>query len=542
MMLDLAPIILFVYNRPVHTQQVLDALAKNKEAKDSLLYIYCDAAKKDTPSCDLEKINQVKIVVEKESRFKKIVIHKQTENKGLAQSIINGVTEVINKHQKAIVLEDDIVVSPTFLNYMNTALNYFGNKKEVFHINGFNNESNLQFFLKDTYFLHFMSCWGWATWKDRWDKIILDHNYFYQKLKANPKTFSKFNYDNALTFDRQLKANIDGKINTWAILWFSTVFFNSGLCLTPKYSMVENIGMDGSGVNCDVTSVYQKVYKNRVVNFENSIKKVAFKETLIAKKHLQLFYKYGSKFNLFDFLKLKLKRVIKKMINLVKVMIGMSKDHLREKVQCNKKWCGNEYGGFYIHPNILDENSIIYSFGIGEDVSFDIDIINQYNAQVFGFDPTPKSINWINRQKLPANFHFYDFGIDIINGKKEFNLPDNDEHVSGSIFNPKHVSKGKKVEVQMRSLTSILKELNHNSIDILKMDIEGSEYDVLLNILDSKIEIGQILVEFHDRFFPEEKLKSKKIVKALQKNGYTIFGVSNSKEEVSFINKKYIVK
>jgi len=536
----LAPIVLFTYNRPEHTQQVLDALALNNEAKESILYIYCDGAKPLATEQELEKINIVKSIATKEHRFKEVVVIEQQKNKGLANSIIDGVSEIINEHGKIIVLEDDIKVELGFLNYMNTALDCFENKQEVFHINGFNNESNLQYLLKDYYFLHFMSCWGWATWKDRWSKINKDYHYFYNKLHENPADLAKFNYDNVLNFDEQLKANIDGKIKTWAILWFSTVYFNNGLCLTPKYSFVENIGMDGTGIHCDVNENHKKLYHSKNVPLIDFYKKLEFKEPKLAKIHLKMFYKYGQHFSYFHKIKEIVVRNWIKLKSIIKKLIGYKKEILIEQIQCKKKWYGNDYGGFFVHPTTLNEKSIVYSFGIGEDISFDEAIINNHGATVFAFDPTPKSINWIKQQQLPTSFHFYDFGIDIIDGKRIFHLPINDGHVSGSIHQPNHVAKNKQVEVNMKSISSILKELNHSKIDVLKMDIEGSEYDVLEDLLNVDIEINQLLIEFHDRFFEHGQEKSKAIIKKLAKKGFLIFGISASKEEISFIHKRML--
>ena len=138
-----------------------------------------------------------------------------------------------------------------------------------------------------------MSCWGWGTWKDRWNKIERDHNFYYNKLQKNSKLLSSFNYDNTLAFHRQLEGNISGKIKTWAILWFSAVFFNKGLCVTPKFSLVENIGLDGSGVHCDETDQNQEIIEPINLGFEKYFGKMKFEESFFSKLHLKLFYRYG---------------------------------------------------------------------------------------------------------------------------------------------------------------------------------------------------------------------------------------------------------
>lgn len=186
--------------------------------------------------------------------------------------------------------------------------------------------------------------------------------------------------------------------------------------------------------------------------------------------------------------------------------------HLKIRVKSNHIWYGNTYGGFYLCPEFLNENSIIYSFGIGEDVSFDNAIIKNHGCHVFGFDPTPKSISWIKRQKLLEKFHFYEFGISNKSGFVDFYLPKNPEHVSGSIITQKNIDIMKKVSVEMKLLGDIMNELGHKHIDVLKMDIEGSEYDVIEDILNAPVLIGQILIEFHDRFIENGKMKTQLVV------------------------------
>ncbi len=235
-------------------------------------------------------------------------------------------------------------------------------------------------------------------------------------------------------------------------------------------------------------------------------------------------------------MKLAVKARIKKII----LKVTGKVEHLKITKSCKHNWYGNTYGGFYICPDLLDEKSVIYSFGIGEDISFDTAIIKNHGCQVFGFDPTPKSINWVKSQKTNEKFLFYEFGIGSKSGFVDFFLPKNPEYVSGSLIDTKNVDTARKVSVEMKSLVDIMNELNHKHIDVLKMDIEGSEYDVIENILNSKISITQILIEFHDRFFENGTLKTKQAIQKLNSHGYEIFAVSDSFEEISFINKNAI--
>lgn len=212
--------------------------------------------------------------------------------------------------------------------------------------------------------------------------------------------------------------------------------------------------------------------------------------------------------------------------------------HLRIGLKCKSKWYGNNYGGFNLNPALIDKNSIIYSFGIGEDISFDEALIETHKCHVYGFDPTPKSIDWCSKQALPENFHFYDFGISNKTGKADFHLPKNNEYVSGSLILQNNVNEKNTIKVEMKPFNEISKIFKHDKIDIIKMDIEGSEYNVINSILKSGIQINQIVIELHERFFENGKEMTIQLVNDLKKHGYEIFAISDSYEEISFIRKK----
>lgn len=229
----------------------------------------------------------------------------------------------------------------------------------------------------------------------------------------------------------------------------------------------------------------------------------------------------------------KLEKVIKsKCINPIKF------SHIKLGVKCESKWYGNDYGGFYLNPNLINKKSIVYSFGIGEDISFDAALIHAHQCHVFGFDPTPKSIHWCEEQDLPKSFQFYDFGIAEKTGTAKFHLPINTEHVSGSLVLQNSLSEENTVEVKMKSFLDTLDILKHQKIDVLKMDIEGSEYDVIESILAAGIQIDQMAIEFHERFFENGKEKSQQLIEKMKRSGYEIFAISDSYEEISFIRTK----
>lgn len=169
-------------------------------------------------------------------------------------------------------------------------------------------------------------------------------------------------------------------------------------------------------------------------------------------------------------------------------------------ININNKWFGNQYGGFYIHPDQLNSKSIVYSLGIGTDISFDMELINTFQCEVFGFDPTPKSIKWVKDNVQNKKFKMSEYGISHTSGKMTFYLPKNKEHVSGSIEPVKTVNQSNALSLEFKTLKEALEANNHKYLDLLKMDIEGAEYDVLAYILQTGIQINQIVVEFHPYF------------------------------------------
>lgn len=244
--MSFSPIVLFAYNRPIHTQRTLDALALNPEAANSDLYIFCDGAKNNATEDDLKSINQVINIANTEQRFKRVEVRISNKNKGLAQSIINGVTEIVDKYASVIVLEDDIETSPGFLKYMNDALAFYQDKDEVMHISGYMYPNNAN--LPETFFFNVPLCWGWATWAKSWKAFNSDSIYLWNELKRKGllSNFDKFGGD---YLTNQLADNISGKLNTWFVKWHASVLLKNGYTLYPKKSLVQNFGFDNTGVH-----------------------------------------------------------------------------------------------------------------------------------------------------------------------------------------------------------------------------------------------------------------------------------------------------
>jgi hypothetical protein len=278
---DLAPIVLFVYNRPDHTNETLQALQKNTLSQDSELFIYADAAKNETAQ---RQVDEVREVIYGISGFKKVTVIQQEKNIGLANSIIGGVSEIVKKYGKIIVIEDDLVTSPYFLKFMNSALDFYAEKKGVWHISGWNYPIETAG-LADTFLWRTMNCWGWATWNDRWGKFEKNTDRLIDSF--NSEQIKSFNLDGYENFWGQVLANKEGRINTWAIYWYASIFNNNGLCLNPSETFVSNIGLDGSGVHCGVNASYVAN-----LNGKNNIKfETILEENGLVLERIQLFYK-----------------------------------------------------------------------------------------------------------------------------------------------------------------------------------------------------------------------------------------------------------
>ena len=238
-MAELAPIVLFTYKRLDTLKLTVEALQQNYLAVDSDLYIFSDAAKGEQ---DVEAVNNVRNYIKSVRGFKSITIYESQLNKGLATSIIEGVSQILKIHETVIVLEDDLVSSSNFLSYMNQALHFYKNEDKVFSIAGYslpihNDESE-----SDVYFTSRSSSWGWATWKDRWVTIdweVKDYPAF-KKNNLLRRDFNKMGSDLSQMLDRQMQ----GKINSWAIRWCYHQFKYGLLSVHPFMSKIENVGFN----------------------------------------------------------------------------------------------------------------------------------------------------------------------------------------------------------------------------------------------------------------------------------------------------------
>jgi acetyltransferase-like isoleucine patch superfamily enzyme len=252
---ELAPIALFVYNRPWHTRQTLEALSRNFLAEESTLFIFADGPKERASDEELKQIREVYEIINSQKWCKEIIISRSDKNLGLASSIIHGVTKVVNECGKVIVLEDDIVTSKTFLQYMNDGLRLYEHDKIVMQISGY--MFPLKENLPETFFCCINLCWGWATWKDRWEYFNSDEHNLIRRFQKSKELINKFDFEGSYDFYKQLWQNYNKRLNTWAVKWYASMFFAGGLALHASRSLVKNIGLDFSGTNSTPNTSYE---------------------------------------------------------------------------------------------------------------------------------------------------------------------------------------------------------------------------------------------------------------------------------------------
>lgn len=305
---DLAPIVLFVYNRPKHTKKTLDALAANDLAAQSELYIYLDGVRSDAKKNELGRIQEVESIIRAEKRFKDIVITSSPYNKGLAGSIISGVTEVISKYDKIIVLEDDLITSKYFLKYMNNALNLYHVENDVACISGYIYPVSQK--LPETFFIKGADCWGWGTWKRAWDLFEPSGTILLNQLKQN-KQFFDFNFFDSYPYTKMLEDQISGKNNSWAIRWYASAYLHQKLTLYPAIPFVRNIGFDGSGTHSGKLNFWH----SSCLNEKSSLKKINIHENTNAKKIIAAYFDKIQKRSLASYIKLSVRKILNGFLN-----------------------------------------------------------------------------------------------------------------------------------------------------------------------------------------------------------------------------------
>jgi FkbM family methyltransferase len=493
----------------------------------SNLFIYCDGLPEDA-SCDLiEKVKLTRDVVKEKQWCKAVKIIERISNYGLAKSIISGVTEIVNDYDKVIVLEDDLILSKGFLKYMNDSLKLYESNKKVMHVSGYmfpvkNNK------LPDTFFYKSNTCWGWATWKRAWDK-----------LETNPKKilFDKRISDRKYEFDidgnygnyEMLKRQISGQIDSWAILWYSSMFINDGLALHPKISLVENIGHDGSGVHSDYSDKFtikrkkdfvnvvlqdakENIYARRLIGkFLNPNNKV--KSTMSNMLHprvLKILKTILIKDKRKEFLELRRLSKIDRYIEGTTVLLGVN---FRYSDAASFLFMYDEI----FRKQIYQFNSVNakpYIIDCGANIGLSVLYFKKLfpDSEIIAFEPD-KNIFKI----LSDNINAFNFNkVCMINKAvwKENTILsfESDGADGGKIADGENLNK-----VEAVCILPYLK----NEVDLLKIDIEGAEVEVFESIKNDLSNVKRIFVEYHS--FNKKSQKLDIILSILTENNFRYY-------------------
>ena len=268
------PIVLFVYNRPYQTREVLRSLSACTDAEEALLYIFSDAPKNERAVEAVQQVREIIADPQWKACFRDVIITEAETNKGLAKSVISGVTQVINEHGRVAVVEDDNRVSVDFIDYMRRGLDFYQEDETIWYIGAYTAPVTLPSDYKhDVFLMGRGSSYSWATWKDRWDMVdwdVSDYDTFRKDRKARAQ-FDAYGEDRSAMLDNQMA----GKIDSWAIRFSYAMFKHNRYAILPSKTRVENIGFDGSGVHNVATDT------RFLVKIDPDIKPVVFEKVAL---------------------------------------------------------------------------------------------------------------------------------------------------------------------------------------------------------------------------------------------------------------------
>jgi len=520
--MNLSPIILFVYNRPTHTQATLEALRANIGADQSTLYIYADGPKPDISDEDLVNIKTTRSIIRQEAWCKEVHIIEAEKNRGLADSIVSGVTKVVNEHEKAIVLEDDIVTSPGFLQYMNEALKIYESDEQVMHVSGYMFPVDQQ--LPATFFYNTASCWGWGTWKRAWKHYNSDSQALLRALYQQ-RRIQEFNLEGDYPFFKHLTDNAEGRIKTWAVKWYASFFLKHGFALHPYPSLTQNIGNDGSGENSGNHSRYTWDTLAPSV----SVQRILVQESEKARQAVKNFYRSFSKKKKSQNFKSKVaslipaptREAIKKKVDVEYRTQVEERQRLKELpryIETTTDFAGKRLriadaaSFLFMKREIFDQE--IYKFTSGSDSPYILDCGANIGlsilyfkqlyprARIVGFEPDEAIFS-----VLEENIKTYDLSDVRLVKKGVWNRETTLQFFSegadgGRVTSSNDTSQGGSIQ------TVRLRDFLTQPVDFLKIDIEGSETTVIQDCGESLRWVKRIFLEYHSfvdqpQVFPE---------------------------------------
>ena len=260
---SMVPVALFAYNRPYHLMKTLEYLRKNVGSESTELYIFCDGARGNGDQSDVDRVHKVVMTT---TGFRRIHTVFRETNYGLAKNIIAGVSDLISDYGKLIVLEDDMITSKYFLNYMNQALNMYQYDAQVASVHAYIYPAKEE--LPESFFLRGADCWGWGTWSRAWKVFNENGRELLDQIKHR-KLEKEFNFNNSYDYLGMLEDQVSGKNNSWAVRWYASAFLKNMLTLYPGVSYIQNIGLDGSGAHCGSTTKFDTILQKKKPNLNS---------------------------------------------------------------------------------------------------------------------------------------------------------------------------------------------------------------------------------------------------------------------------------
>lgn len=197
----------------------------------------------------------------------------------------------------------------------------------------------------------------------------------------------------------------------------------------------------------------------------------------------------------------------------------------------------DHFGRLMLNPQLLSRDSIIYAFGVGDDISFDLSLVSRFGCTVHAFDPAPRSIEWAKTQETPPEWILHQYGLADVDGTITLYSPDDPDWVADTVY-AKQYSASKGVSCAVYRIRTIMQMLGHSQISLLKMNIEGAEYSVISDLLKSEVPVKQLLVSFHHSFKEVGIARTLSAVRALNDAGYKTCHISYNGEEVCFLNER----
>jgi len=543
--MNFAPIALFAYARLDHTRRTIEALRRNDGAAESDLYIFADGPK---GAGDEAAVAEVRDYLRSVSGFKSVRVVEQAANKGLAQSIIDGVTEVTGKHGRVIVIEDDIVTAPGALLYFNRALEHFRDHAGVFSIAGYSPPPSVmplpEDYDYDVFCVPRMLCWGWATWKDRWDKADWKARDL-DGLLASPS--QKRAYAHWIGQDSlgTLQAWAAGRKDVWACRWVFAHFKHHAVCVCPVVSYVDNIGLDGSGANCGVE------HRLRVDLDRPRPETLRFPQTAFVDDRIHAAFmavydpahrrpaaarategaalagqtpnsggRLAAAGDVHPVNPARMKAVLRRWLkDGLDCLAESALRCLESRPSVKLVHLGTAYSGWQVPENGFREGDVVLSAGAGQDISFDIELARRFGCRVHVLDPAPRAVEHFETTKrlleggpnAPINnsetelyegapglfdrLAYHPVGLWKKNTTMRFYAPRNAPHVSHSIRKLHGMAKG--FDAVCERIADFAARNGIRRIKVLKMDIEGAEFAVIRDMLRSRVRPEWLLVEFH---------------------------------------------